>query len=390
MSVWAELVGQAEVVQRLQVAVAAGPTHAWLITGPPGSGRSTAAMAFAAALQCADQGCGQCRDCQLVLNRNHPDVRLIRTETMSLGVADVRELVRIAGLVPAGGGYQVIVIEDADRLTEAAANALLKAIEEPHERTLWVLCAPTADDVLPTIRSRSRLLVLATPSAAEVAQYLQERLQVPAEIAAEVAGASQGHIGWAKALATDEETRSRRHQVVSWAPRLRGLADAVTAASQLQELAAAEGEKLSDSHDEAELAELDRAYGVVNRGRRPQGYAAARRELERSQKSRARRRHLDVLDRYLMDLVTVYRDALTLQTAPGGDIKLVNQRLEAEVSQLAAASTAAQNIARIDAIFAARAQLLEFNVAPLLVLEALFGQLLPQPPPQRSRQTSSR
>src|SRR5690349_13888635 len=147
-------------------------THAWLFTGPPGSGRSNAALAFAAALQCEQGGCGTCHSCHSVEIGAHPDVNVTRTEKLSIGVDEVRELVRFSALSPAGQRWQIMVVEDADRLTEPAVNALLKAIEEPSERTVWLLCAPTVEDVLPTIRSRSRLVVLATPSAEDVAAFL--------------------------------------------------------------------------------------------------------------------------------------------------------------------------------------------------------------------------
>ena len=166
--VWSGLVGQQPVIERLQRAVAGDMTHAWLFTGPPGSGRSNAALAFAAGLQCEQGGCGQCHSCHEVSVGSHPDVRLTRTEKLSIGVDEVRELVRTSALAPAGRRWQVMVVEDADRLTDQAANALLKAIEEPTERTVWLLCAPTVEDVLPTIRSRTRLIVLATPSVDDV------------------------------------------------------------------------------------------------------------------------------------------------------------------------------------------------------------------------------
>src|SRR3954454_19308257 len=195
MTVWDDLVGQQRVIERLQLAVAGDMTHAWLITGPPGSGRSNAAVAFAAALQCEEGGCGVCQSCHSVTVGSHPDVRVTRTEKLSIGVDDVRELVRIAALAPVGRRYQVMVIEDADRLTEPAAHALLKAVEEPNARTVWLLCAPTVEDVLPTIRSRTRLVVLATPAASDVADFLRTRDEVPADVALHCARASQGHIG---------------------------------------------------------------------------------------------------------------------------------------------------------------------------------------------------
>jgi DNA polymerase-3 subunit delta' len=369
-TVWAGLVGQAPAIARLQQAVAGDMTHAWLFTGPPGSGRSNAALAFAAALQCEDGGCGACHSCHGVSVGSHPDVRVTRTEKLSIGVDDVRELVRTAALAPVGRRYQVMVIEDADRLTEPAANALLKAIEEPNARTVWLLCAPTVEDVLPTIRSRTRLVVLATPKADEVAAFLRARDDAPADVALHAARASQGHIGRARALAQDQDTRDRRREVVRIPAGLTSLRACMLAAATLNDLARAEADALTGSHDGLEKEELDRMYGVVDRGRRPREYAPALRDLEKAQKTRAKRRHLDVVDRGLMDLVSVYRDALTLQIGAG--VAIVNEEIRGDVEGLARATTPEDNLRRIDAVFEAREQMLEFNVPALLALESLM------------------
>jgi DNA polymerase-3 subunit delta' len=369
-TVWAGLDGQAPAIARLQQAVAGDMTHAWLFTGPPGSGRSNAALAFAAALQCEDGGCGACHSCHGVSVGSHPDVRVTRTEKLSIGVDDVRELVRTAALAPVGRRYQVMVIEDADRLTEPAANALLKAIEEPNARTVWLLCAPTVEDVLPTIRSRTRLVVLATPKADEVAAFLRARDDAPADVALHAARASQGHIGRARALAREQDTRDRRREVVRIPAGLTSLRACMLAAATLNDLARAEADALTGSHDGLEKEELDRMYGVVDRGRRPREYAPALRDLEKAQKTRAKRRHLDVVDRGLMDLVSVYRDALTLQIGAG--VAIVNEEIRGDVEGLARATTPEDNLRRIDAVFEAREQMLEFNVPALLALESLM------------------
>jgi DNA polymerase-3 subunit delta' len=373
VTIWDDLVGQGPVIERLQRAVAGDMSHAWLFTGPPGSGRSNAAVAFAAALQCEQGGCGECHACHNVLIGSHPDVRVTRTEKLSIGVDDVRELVRISALAPVGRHYQVMVIEDADRLTEHAANALLKAIEEPNARTVWLLCAPTVEDVLPTIRSRTRLVVLATPSTAEVAEFLRVRDEVPDDVALHAARASQGHIGRARALARDEDTRERRRQVVQIPAALTSLGACMHAAARLHDVAKEEADAITGTHDAREKDDLDRMYGVVERGRRPREYAPALRDLEKSQKTRAKRRHLDVVDRGLMDLVSVYRDALTLQL--GARSEVVNDEIIRDVERLARASTPEDNLRRIDAVFEAREQMLEFNVPPMLALESLMVAL---------------
>jgi DNA polymerase III subunit delta' len=369
-TVWSRLVGQEPVISILRRAVAGEMTHAWLFTGPPGSGRSNAAMAFAAALQCEQGGCGECQACRTALAGSHADVSVTRTEKLSIGVDDVRNLVRRASLAPAGHRWQIMVVEDADRLTEPAANALLKSIEEPTDRTVWLLCAPTVEDVLPTIRSRCRLVVLSTPSPEAVADFLVRREGVAEGVATFAARASQGHIGRARALAKDEQTRNRRREVVSIPTGLTSLGACMNAAANLHDVTKEEAAAITADLDLLEKQGLDQSYGVVDRGRRPKSYAPALKELEKGQKLRAKRRHLDVIDRGLMDLVSVYRDAIALQTgAPGA---LVNEEIRGEVVQLARSSTPEQNLRRIDAIFATREQLLEFNAAPLLALESLM------------------
>ena len=371
MSVWSRLVGQEPLIRTLGRAVTGQEmTHAWLFTGPPGSGRSNAAMAFAAALQCEQGGCGECQACRTALAGSHADVSITRTEKLSIGVDDMRDLVRRASLAPVGHRWQIMIVEDADRLTDQAANALLKSIEEPTARTVWLLCAPTVEDVLPTVRSRCRLVVLSTPSADDVTTFLVQREQVPEGIAAFAARASQGHIGRARALAKDENTRNRRREVVSIPTRLTSLGACMNAAANLHEVTKEEAAAITANLDATEKQRLDQSYGVVERGRRPKSYAPALKELERGQKLRAKRRHLDVIDRGLMDLVSVYRDAVALQTGATG--ALINEEIRGEVAQLARTSTPEQSLRRIDAIFAAREQLLEHNTAPLLALESMM------------------
>ena len=373
-SVWDTLVGQRPVIETLAPAARGqGNSHAWLFTGPPGSGRSNAAVAFAAALQCKDGGCGQCHDCTTVLAGSHADVAVIRTQQLSIGVAEVRELVRRSALTPVGPGWQILVVEDADRLTEQACNALLKSIEEPAERTIWMLCAPTVEDVLQTIRSRCRLVTLATPSAQDVADFLVRTEGTPPELASYAARASQGHIGRARALARDEDTRNRRRQVVSYPVKLTSLGSCMTAATNLHETAKEEAEAITSELDSRERTDLDESYGVVERGRRPREYSPALAALEKGQKTRAKRRVLDVVDRQLLDLVSVYRDAILLATGAG--TALVNEDLRPDLQRLVRVTTPESNLQRIEAIFTAREQMLEFNVPAQLALESMMAAL---------------
>jgi len=376
VTVWDDLVGQRHTVGLLQTAAGGhGMSHAWLFTGPPGSGRSNAAIAFAAALQCteSDKGCGSCDQCRTVLAGSHPDVTLVRTSQLSIGVKDVRELVRRSAMRPVGLGWQIIVVEDADRLTEQACNALLKAIEEPTAHTVWMLCTPTIEDVLPTIRSRCRLVTLTTPTPEEVAAFLVRADAVDPGLAAYCARASQGHIGRARALARDESTRNRRREIVGYPAKLTSLGACLTAASNMAEVAKEEAEQITGELDAREKVDLDTAYGVVERGRRPREYGPALKDLEKAQNTRAKRRVLDVVDRGLMDLVSVYRDAIAVGTGAHGT--LVNEEIRGDVETVARTSSPELNLRRIGWIFDAREQMLEFNVQPALALESMMVAL---------------
>jgi DNA polymerase-3 subunit delta' len=382
MTVWDDLVGQEPAVAVLKRAVAgaaarlkggsgaatAGMTHAWLITGPPGSGRSNAGRAFAAALQCDTQGCGECKSCRTALSGAHPDVSLIRTELLSIRVSEIRELVRRAAMSPTQGRWQVMVVEDADRLTEQAADALLKSIEEPAPRTVWVLCAPTVEDVVPTIRSRCRLLVLRTPPVTAVAEMLTSKAGVEPELAGFAARAAQGHIGRARALARDEEVRSRRTKVLEVPFELRDLGACLNAAQRLVDAAKEESKASAAKVDERERSELEQALGMGTKGAKPRETAAALKELEDQQKARAKRWERDVLDRSLVDLMALYRDVLVLQTRAGAE--LINAELSRNIEQLASRTSPEQTIRRIDALTGCR-EAIEGNVAPLLALEAM-------------------
>jgi len=376
--VWSTLVGQRHAIETLQRAAQGhGMTHAWLFTGPPGSGRSNAAIAFAAALQCErGTGCGECHACRTALGGSHPDVSVTRSETSMLYIKDMRELVHRSALAPVEKRWQVMIIEDADRLGDASGrtgNTLLKAIEEPTPKTVWLLCAPTVEDVLPTIRSRCRTVSLATPTAAEVTRFLVQREGVPESVAAFAARASQGHIGRAKALATDELTRNRRREVVALPARLTSLGACMNAAANLVDIARDETAMLTETSNARDLADLDALYGDDRKSHASRSYRASLRELQHSQKQREKRRVMDVIDRSLMDIMSVYRDAIALQTGASSD--LVNEEVRDTVVDLARRSTPESNIRRIDAVFAAREQMMEFNTTPLLALESMMVSL---------------
>jgi len=381
MSVFDELVGQQHIISILKDAVAAARsgeetqemTHAWVFTGPPGSGRSSAAIAFAAALICPNDGCSTCVDCRSAKAGGHADVEIISTEGLSIKIDEIRELLQRTSWAPSVGGWRVVVMEDADRLTESAANALLKAIEEPGARTVWLLCAPTLHDLLPTIRSRCRHLQLRTPSAADVAAVLANRDGVSPGMADFAARASQGHIGRARHLALDENIRARRNTIMKLPFALSDISASFKAASTLVDLATQEAKEQAEVKDEAENQELAQAWGQGATGRgMATGGSKALKDLEKEQKSRTTRMVRDSLDGALLDLATLYRDVMLVQT--GVTETLINQDLAPQIETLAQTLAPALTIEKINAIMDARTNL-SFNAAPLLTIEALMCTL---------------
>ncbi|HYO85126.1 MAG TPA: DNA polymerase III subunit delta' [Dermatophilaceae bacterium] len=371
MSVWDDLVGQSHTVATLSRAVTepAAMTHAWLLTGPPGSGRSTAARAFAAALECPRHGCGECRECRTALEGSHADVTLIATQGLSIGVDQARELAVLGASLPSVGPWRVIVVEDADRLTERAADALLKAVEEPSPRTVWVLCAPSLEDVIITIRSRCRHVRLRTPPMAEVAGLLVRRDGVDEPMARYAARAAQSHIGMARRLARDEGARIRRHDVVRMSVRIRTVHDAIGAAADLAAIAGEESGASAAEHDGVERSRLLETLGADPQARtHPPHVRAQLAALEREQKLRATRAARDVVDRALLDLLSMYRDALVV--AFRTPVALVNEDVSADVGMLARVWSPEQLLGVMDAIGTARERIAA-NVPPLLALEAM-------------------
>ena len=383
VSVFGDLVGQEHIVEVLQSAVAAtrsadetlgiidqAMTHAWLFTGPPGSGRSSAAVAFAQALVCPSNGCATCNACRSVITNAHPDVEVIRTEGLSIKIDEVRELLARVAWAPSMGGWRVVVMEDADRLTESAANALLKAIEEPGNRTVWLLCAPTLHDVLPTIRSRCRHLQLVTPSTQAVAQVLQNRDGISPQMADFAARVSQGHIGRARYLAKNEAVRNTRTTIMQLPLTLKGISSAFAAAQILVDLATDQANESAEERNQSEIDDLSLAYGKGATGRgMATGGAKAIKDLEKEQKTRSTRMVRDGLDAALLDIATFYRDVMMVQA--GANDGLINKELENQITTYASNTKPHTTINKINAIMAARTNL-GHNAAPLLTVEALM------------------
>lgn len=369
--IWSELLGQPEAVGQLRQAVAnkdQGLQHAWLLTGPPGSGRSNAAMAFAAALLCDKAGCGECKSCRMVQSGSHPDVSVLATEKVIISIEEIRGLVAASHFGGSVSKYRIMIIEDADRMAERSSNVLLKALEEPPAGTIWLLCAPSEADMLPTIRSRVRRVALKQPSTQTVAELLIARDGIEPKLALQVAAEAQGHIGMALRLATSTAARARRKETLVAALQVDSIPKAMSTAERWLELAKKDADALTLERDGQERANLLATLGVSEGGTVPPALRADIKALEEAQKRRSTRSLRDGIDRILVDLMSLYRDVLTIQL--DANAELVNQDLRASLDEVAVSSTSAQTIAKLDAIAEARVRI-SSNVRDLMVLESL-------------------
>lgn len=372
MGVWDELTGQSDAIAVFSAAASgdnadAAMTHSWLITGPPGSGRSNIAYAFAAAL--LGSGDDDVVTQRQVEARTHPDLGVLSTERVIISIDEVRALVSTSQFSPSVGRYRVMVIEDADRMAERTSNVLLKALEEPPPRTVWILCAPSEADLIPTIRSRVRSVRLRVPGVDEVAALISRRDNVDIATATRAAREAQSHIGMAHRLATNDEARARREQTLKIALGIRSVSDAVQAAATLLKLAGDDAKAITEERDAQERASAMRSLGVEPGGTIPAQLRSQLKTLEEDQKRRATRSLRDGIDRIAVDLLSLYRDVLLLQL--GADVEPINLSIHSELVKARDRSTAAQTLGVMDAIATARRRI-EGNVSPALALEAML------------------
>lgn len=368
--VFRDVVSQPEAVDQLLGAIRQENEvhHAWLFTGPPGSGRSQSALAFAASLLCAEGGCGSCNSCQMIQSRNHPDVQVLNTERVLISIDEVTEFIEKSIQMPAVGKYRIMVIEDADRMSERTSNLLLKSLEEPPKGTIWMICAPSEADLLPTIRSRVRRVQLKVPTVDAVAQLLVEKYGIGLELALQSAAQAQSHVGMARRLASNSGARDRRSQALKAVLSITDIPSAISVSETLAKLAESDGAQLTAEQDEAERKELFIAMGVSEESKLNPSSRAQLRRLEESQKRRATRSKRDGLDRILIDLMGLYRDVLTVQL--GAAEPLINADLAQDITKLANESSQAQSIHNIEEIEKVRYRM-DRNVRESYLLDSL-------------------
>lgn len=383
MSVWDSLVGQQPVIDMLSRIAQGDPgqiTQSWLICGPPGSGRSNMARAFAAALESPDHGMNDepTRVTQQVLAGTHPDVTVLATNKVTIGIDQVREIITASEQMPATAPWRIIIIEDVDRMLERTTNVLLKEIEEPAEHCIWLLCAPSAQDVLPTIRSRTRIVNLAVPSTQAVAGFLTSTTNVEPKVAQRAARLAEGHIGIAKLYATDEQVMTDRDELVVGVLNLARASDAVLLAGSLIDNAKAQAEADASRITAGQEAEFRRINGLAPNDRIPPKLRGAFNQIAKKDDAKrlVTRRTRDVLDRALNSIASIYRDVAVLQNNAEDSVGLINLENRSPITELSVRLNRAGAVTRLDEVAHARKRLAG-NGNPLLVFESLFCALIP-------------
>lgn len=357
-------------------------THSWLFTGPPGSGRSNAALCFAAALLCPvapGEGCGNCESCRGIIGgqHQHTDLVFVCPQELSIGVDTVRGVVTAAAMRPTVAPWRVIIFDNADRLTDGAANALLKTVEEPTASTVMILCAPSDDpeDFSQTLRSRCRHLYVPAPSVGRIVEILTAEGHSAAD-ARLAAVTSLCHVGRARRLVTDSAAVSRRAMSINLAEDVFTGSGGFIAVTNVLKAVEKEAVESYAQADAAEVAKLENALGVGARGK---GTAKAQRDvksalkdLEAQQKKRATRRTRDLLDLVLVDLAGVYRDAFMLKV--GAQVALTHPDFAGLAGDIAARVSEEGLLACYDAIGVCRKRFRQ-NVSPAIALDGLIGRL---------------
>lgn len=367
----------------------AAMTHSWLFTGPPGSGRSVAARAFATALVCSDPtaaGCGDCEGCRSAAAGSHPDITWIRTDGVTIPVDEVREIIRTSAVLPSVARWRIVIVEDADRLGDSGANALLKSVEEPPAHTVFLLCAPSTDpeDISITLRSRCRHIYVPTPSKQEVEAVLEadRELGLTAEQAHWAADVSGGHIGRARHLASDEAARTKRATALKLPGLIYESGAGYRFTAELVKTATDEAAAACAPRDTRELAELESSLGMGARGRgvarATTGSAGQIKELEKMQKNRRTRMLRDSLDLALIDIAGLYRDAMMIAVGALEDSRPVGGFLhpdQEKVSRELARRNSPEDLVRcMDAVSDCR-EMLGRNVKPEVALTGMVGRL---------------
>jgi DNA polymerase-3 subunit delta' len=303
----------------------------------------------------------------------HPDITILKTDRVVINIDEVRNVVSRASLATSIGKYRIIIIEDADRMAERTSNVLLKVLEEPEANTIWILCAPSVSDLLPTIRSRTRNLNLRLPSVAEVTALIMQRDGVEESLARRAALQAQNHVGMARRLASSSEARARRQETLRVTLSIGNLSQAMLAAEKLLGVAKRDAEAVAQERDDKERLALMRAYGLEESEKVPTNLRAQFKEIEENQKRRQTRALRDGIDRIFTDLESLYRDIIAIQL--GGEQELVNQEVQQEIFDIAQGTKAKDTIEVLDAITKSRARLAS-NVRDLLVLESLCVQMI--------------
>ena len=356
-------------------------SHAWLFTGPPGAGRSTTAVAFAAALVCTDPdvvGCGRCDNCRAVFAGAHTDVVHIVPKELVISVETVRGIVNQASRLPTVGAWRVIIIDEADRFSTAAADAFLKTVEEPPASTVIILSAPSTDpeDFSTTLRSRCRHLYVPAPSESEIVRLLTQEEGASEEVARLAAAASLRHIGRARRLVRESGAQTHRAQVINLAELVFHGDAAFKAVGALVAAADKEAVAAHAEADSEERAALERALGMGAKGKGAvkalRGVASSVKQLETQQKARGTRRTRDVLDLALVDLAGIYRDALVL--ASGARVGLTHPDFEGLSREIAERVSVEGLVACQDAIARCR-QSLDQNVTPVIAFNGMIGRI---------------